>query len=69
MQSFTQIKSETISVKSHREREEPYLLGSDEFVVAELGELRTQREVAVHEERLTALLIQVREGQACKISE
>lgn len=41
------------------------LLGSDEFVIPELGELRAQRDVAVHQERLATALVEILERQSC----
>lgn len=40
------------------------LLGSDEFVISELGELRAQRDVTVHQERLATALVEILERQS-----
>ncbi len=40
------------------------LLGADEFVVSELGELRAQRDVTVHQERLATALVEILERQS-----
>lgn len=53
-----------VSYSAHEGLASSDLLGSDEFVISELGELRAQSDVTVHQERLATALVEILERQS-----